>query len=88
MVKKKAPTPKTSVYIGPSKLGVIAHGTVYPCSHTQAIAVHAKDAIARYPLIAKLIVDGDTLAADRLRIKQAGNLLHVHCEKLRKQMQD
>lgn len=39
-------------------------------------------ALERYPLIASLIVTGDTLPEDRIKVKTAGNLLNVNYKKL------
>lgn len=69
------------VYLGPSIRGVIQSGTVYTGSKEKALA-SLESAVKTYPLIAKLIVPGETLPEDRIKVKTAGNLLNVHYNKL------
>lgn len=69
------------VYIGPSIRGVIQSGTVYRGTKADALA-QIGAAAEKYPLIASLVVSGDTLAADRIKVKTAGNLLYVNYRKL------
>lgn len=69
------------VYLGPSIRGVIQSGTVYSGTKEKALA-SLSTAVKEYPLIAKLIVPGETLAEDRIRVKLAGNLLNVNYNKL------
>jgi len=69
------------VYLGPSIRGVIQSGTVYSGTKEKVIA-SLSSAVEAYPLIAKLIVPGETLAEDRIKVKQAGNLLNVNYNKL------
>lgn len=68
-------------YIGPTILGVIQSGTIYPGSREAALAAIAP-AAEKYPLIASLVVDGKTLSADRIKVKTPGNLLFVNYKKL------
>ncbi len=70
-----------SVYLGPSIRGVIQSGMVFNGSKDKAIASFAA-AVEKHPLIAKLIVPGETLAEDRVKVKTAGNLLNVQYNKL------
>lgn len=69
------------VYLGPNIRGVIQSGTVYSGTKEKALASLSTAAV-EYPLIAKLIVPGETLAEDRVKVKQAGNLLYVNYNKL------
>lgn len=69
------------VYIGPTILGVIQSGTVYTGSVKNALATIAP-AVERYPEIAHLVVSGDTLPVDRIKVKRPGNLLYVYYHQL------
>lgn len=69
------------VYIGPSITGVIQSGTIYTGSKAQALS-DAALAVEKYPLVAELIVTGNTLAVDRIKVKTPGNLLYVNYKKL------
>jgi hypothetical protein len=69
------------VYLGPNIRGVIQSGTVYSGTKEKALA-SLSTAVEKYPLIAKLIVTRETLAEDRVKVKQAGNLLNVNYNKL------
>lgn len=70
------------VYLGPTIVGVIQNGTVIHGSREEALA-SVSGAIKKYPLIATLIVAGDTLAEDRIKVKTPGNWLYVNYHKLR-----
>lgn len=69
------------VYIGPTILGVIQNGTVIRGSKEEAVAAVAL-AVEKYPLVRSLIVPGDTLGADRIKVNTPGNLLYVNYHKL------
>lgn len=69
------------VYLGPTILGVIQHGTVYSGTKEAALA-SISPAVQRYPLIATLMVTGDTLPVDCIKVKTPGNLLYVTYHKL------
>ena len=69
------------VYLGPSIRGVIQSGTVY-CGGKAAVLKELAPALERHPLIASLVVTSDTLPADRIKVKTAGNLLNVNYKKL------
>lgn len=69
------------VYLGPSIRGVIQSGTVYRGSKTDVLRELAP-ALERHPLIASLVVTGDTLPEERIKVKTAGNLLNVNYKKL------
>lgn len=69
------------VYLGPTILGVIQSGTIYPGDREKALAAIAP-AVERYPTIAHLVVTGDTLPEDRIKVKTPGNLLYVHYRQL------
>lgn len=68
-------------YIGPTIVGVIQNGTILPGTKQEA-AASLSGAVEKYPLIASLIVSGDTLAEDRIKVKTPGNLLYVNYRKL------
>ncbi|MCF8017838.1 MAG: hypothetical protein K9L62_00435 [Vallitaleaceae bacterium] len=69
------------VYIGPSIRGVIQSGTIYGGSLEKTKAF-LSPAIKKYPLIANLICTEKTFAEDRIKVKNAGNLLNVYYKKL------
>ena len=69
------------VYIGPTILGVIQNGTVIRGSKEEAVAAVAP-AVENHPLVRSLIVPGDTLGADRIKVNTPGNLLYVNYHKL------
>lgn len=69
------------VYIGPSITGVIQTGTIYHGCRADALK-SAELAVKRYPLVTDLIVTGDTLAVDRIKVKTPGNLLYVNYHRL------
>lgn len=71
------------VYIGPSIRGVIQSGTIMTGTKEKVCAFYAP-AIKNYPLIASLIVMGDTLPVDRIKVRTPGNLLYVNYMKLAK----
>ena len=73
--KTKKPDGKAAgfcVYLGPSIRGVIQSGAVYRGGKADVLS----------ELIASLIVTGDTLPEDRIKVKTAGNLLNVNYKKL------
>ena len=47
-----------------------------------AVLKELAPALERHPLIASLVVTSDTLPADRIKVKTAGNLLNVNYKKL------
>lgn len=63
------------VYLGPTIIGVIQSGTVYPGSR-ESTEKRLASAIERYPLIARLIVADSTFAEDRIKVKIPGNALY------------
>lgn len=69
------------VYLGPSIRGVIQSGTIFKGTKEEIISL-LPAAISAAPLIAKLIVPGETLSEDRIKVKQAGNLLNINYNKL------
>lgn len=62
-------------YIGPSIRGVIQTGTVYVGTREDALSA-AQRAVELAPLIKTLIVPGDTLADDRIKVKTPGTALY------------
>lgn len=69
------------VYLGPTIQGFIQSGTVYSGNRKSAEEALSAE-IAKYPLIAKLIVTDQTIAEDRIKVKTAGNVLNVYYKKL------
>lgn len=62
------------VYLGPTIRGVIQKGSFFSGTR-ESVEAQLSGAIAKYPSIKGLIVSGDTLAEDRLKLKTPGNLL-------------
>ena len=83
--KKAAATPKKEagffVYLGPSIRGVIQTATVFPGPRSE-VEEFLAGPIERYPRIKRLLVSGDTLAEDRVKVKTPGNGLYVAYMKL------
>lgn len=80
----KKPAEKSAgfcVYIGPTIPGVIQSGHVYNGSREKALK-EISNIVEKRPLVASLLVDGVTLAVDRIKVKTPGNLLFVNYKKL------
>lgn len=80
----KKPAEKSAgfcVYIGPTIPGVIQSGHVYSGDRT-AVLKEIDHIVEKRPLVAALLVDGLTLAVDRIKVKTPGNLLFVQYKKL------
>ncbi len=69
------------VYLGPSIHGIIQSGSIFNGTKAQAMASLAS-AIEKYPLILSLIVTGETLSEDRIKVKTPDYLLYVNYNKL------
>lgn len=69
------------VYIGPTIAGAIQNGTIFRGTRHEVLT-SVENITDKYPLVATLIVAGDTLAQDRLKVKNPGNLLYVNYQKL------
>ena len=70
-------------YIGPTIIGVIQNGTIYNGTRNEVIKSLAT-VIKKYPLVQTLIVQGDALPTDRIKVNQPGNILYVNYHKLEK----
>lgn len=93
MSEKKSKTAKTvapkkpvaevgfCVYIGPTMAGVIQNGTIIRGNRKNVLSGMAS-VIEKHPLVATLIVSGDTLPVDRIKVNTPGNLLYVNYRKL------
>ena len=89
MVKKSTKTEKAApkkdagffVYLGPSIRGVIQTATIFEGSRAE-VEEFLAGPIERYPRIKRLLVPGDTLAEDRIKVKTPGNGLYVAYMKL------
>lgn len=68
-------------YIGPNLKGLILTGTVYKGTREDALT-KAEEAIAKQPLVKRLIVSGDALSEARLKVKTPGNALYANYQKL------
>lgn len=79
--KKSAPAAGFCCYIGPSILGVVQQNSIIDGSVEEARAAYA-DAIKKYPLISRMIVDGNVLAASLSDVKTPGTLLYTTYRKL------
>ncbi|MCM1439159.1 MAG: hypothetical protein NC131_08150 [Roseburia sp.] len=81
---KAEPAPKRAgfcCYIGPTIPGVIQSGHIYGGTRAEVLKTIAP-IVEERPLVASLLVDGETLAVDRIKAKTPGNLLHVNYMKL------
>ena len=75
-----------SCYIGPNLPGIIQTGTIYPKGKEEALELdELKLALSRKPGIAELVVDGSTLAEDRIKVKKPGEPLYKAFRTLKKQ---
>lgn len=68
-------------YIGPSIPGLIQAGKIFRGTRDDALAA-AAGAIKAQPLVKTLIVSGDTLPVDRLKVKTPGNALYVNYKRI------
>jgi len=77
---KKAAAPKKDtgffVYLGPSIRGVIQTATIYEGTRAE-VEEFLAGPIERYPKIKRLLVSGETLAEDRIKVKTPGNGLYA-----------
>ena len=64
------------VYLGPSVTGVIQTGTVYRGTRAEVLA-QLTPITERFPLVPSLVVTGDTLPEDRIKVRTPGNLLYA-----------
>lgn len=69
------------VYLGPNIRGVIQSGTIFN-EPREKVITSLSAAVEKYPLIAELIIPGESLANDRIKVKTPGNLLYVNYKKL------
>ena len=81
--KKAAPVKETGffVYLGPSIRGVIQTATIYEGTKAE-VEEFLAGPIERYPRIKRLLVSGETIAEDRIKVKTPGNGLYVSYMKL------
>lgn len=79
--KKTAEGAGFCCYIGPSIIGVVQQNSMIDGTVEEAKAVYA-DAIKKYPLISRMIVDGNDLAASLSDVKTPGTFLHMTFRKL------
>lgn len=81
--KKAAHVKETGffVYLGPSIRGVIQTATIYEGTKAE-VEEFLAGPIERYPRIKRLLVSGETIAEDRIKVKTPGNGLYVSYMKL------
>ncbi len=79
--KKSADRAGFCCYVGPSILGVVQQNSIIEGTVEEAKAAYA-GAIEKYPLISRLIVDGNDLAEALKSVKTPGTLLYLTCRKL------
>lgn len=68
-------------YIGPSLTGLIQNSAIFRGNRSEALKAAAA-AIERQPLVKTLIVSGDRLPEDRLKVKRPGNALYANYQKI------
>ena len=69
------------VYLGPSIRGMVQKGSIYAGPRDE-VETLLKDAIQKYPSIKDLIVSGDTLPEDKIKVRTPGNYLYETYRKL------
>lgn len=75
--KKSVESAGFSCYIGPTVLGYVQQGTLYPVDKEQALKLPAVQlATKRFPEVASLIVDGNELSESQKKIKIKGTALY------------
>lgn len=83
-VTKRSPTaaPGTEycIYLGPTIIGVVQQGTVFPMPKDKAVASIPR--IAEYPEIASLVFSGAELPKARISVRTHGTLAHHNYTKL------
>jgi hypothetical protein len=83
--KADKPSAGFSVYLGPSLAGVIQTMTIYPVGRDDALKLpELALAVEKKPGIADLVVDGQTLPEDRIKVKTPGEELYEKYRSLRK----
>lgn len=69
------------VYLGPTIHHTIQAGTVLRGTKKEVLSSLAA-VVEAHPLVASLIVTGENLPADRIKVRTPGNLLYVNYHKL------
>ena len=64
------------VYIGPSVRGVVHHGHIFHCTHSEAVTSLGKYAV-KIPEVRGLIVDGNDLMNSLKKLKTEGSALNL-----------
>ncbi len=70
-------------YIGPSLRGLIAKNHIFRGSRAEVLK-QAERALEAHPEVQRMIVPGETLARDRVRVKEPGNALYETYQALEK----
>lgn len=68
-------------YIGPSIAGLIRNGAIFRGTREEAFTAAAA-AIEKQPLVKTLIISGDTLPGDRIKVKTRGNALYENYQRI------
>lgn len=79
--KKTAKNAGFCVYLGPNIPNTIQTGSVFRGTKKEVLTSIA-GVVEKYPLVASLIVTGDVLPTERIKVKTPGNLLYVNYHKL------
>lgn len=81
--KEAAPAKETGffVYLGPSIRGVIQTATIFTGTREE-VEESLAGPIERHPRIKRLLVSGDTLPEDRIKVRTPGNGLYAAYMKL------
>lgn len=69
------------MYIGPYIPGLLQSGQIFPGTREEALKACAV-AVEKHPLAKTLLVPGETLPADRLKVKTPGTALYDNYRKL------
>ena len=69
------------IYIGPNIKKYIQTGTVYRGTRANALK-QAAEAIKAHPLVKTLIVPGDALPEERIKVRTPGNARYANYQKL------
>lgn len=75
-----APGTEYCVYLGPTIIGVVQQGTVFPMPKDKAVSGIPR--IAEYPEIASLVFSGTELPEARISVRTPGTLANHNYNKL------
>lgn len=81
VVKKNVEEGDFCVYLGPTIVGALQCGTVFLGTKDEVVK-RLSDVLEKYPLAKSLIVTGENVARDRVKVKTPGNILYVNYHKM------